>query len=82
MENMKNRLQKIMTDLEEIIRQIEDNKNVLNMQSIATTQENNHDWLKSVLNVQIKLLEGMETDTRKLHQEIDETILDMTHNRV
>jgi len=79
---MKNRLQKIMTDLEEIIRQIEDNKNVLNMQSIATTQENNNDWIKSVLNVQIKLLEGMETDTRKLHQEIDETILDMTHNRI
>ena len=79
---MKNRLQKIMTDLEEIIRQIEDNKNVLNMQCIATTHENNHDWLKSVLNVQIKLLEGIETDTRKLHQEIDETILDITHNRI
>ena len=79
---MKNRLQKIMTDLEEIIRQIEDNKNILNMQYIATTQENNHEWLKSTLNVQIRLLAGMETDARKLHQEIDETILDITHNRI
>lgn len=79
---MKNRLQKIMTDLEEIIRQIEDNKNVLNMQFIATTGKINHDWLKSVLNVQIRLLEDMETDTRKLHQEIDETILDIIHNRI
>ena len=79
---MKNRLQKIMTDLEEIIRQIEDDKNVLNMLCIATTGENNHDWLKSVLNVQIRLLEDMETDSRKLHQEIDETILDMIHNRI
>ena len=79
---MKDRLHKFMTDLEEIIRQIEDNKNVLNMECIATTQENNNDWIKSVLNVQIKLLEGMETDTRKLHQEIDETILDMIHNRI
>lgn len=79
---MKNRLQKIMTDLEEIIRQIEDNKNVLNMECIATTQENNNELLKSILNVQIRLLEGMETDSRLLHQEIDETILDMIHNRI
>ena len=79
---MKNRLQKIMTDLEEIIRQIEDNKNVLNMQYIATTQENNYEWPKSAINVQIRLLEGMETDARKLHQEIDETILDIIHNRI
>lgn len=71
-----------MTDLEEIIRQIEDNKNVLNMQYIATTQENNYEWPKSAINVQIRLLEGMETDARKLHQEIDETILDIIHNRI
>lgn len=81
---MKNRLQEIMKNLEEILRQIEDNKNVLNMQSIAAAIENNNDneWLKSVLNVQIKLLDSIETDTRKLHREMDETILDMIHNRI
>lgn len=79
---MKNRLQKIMTDLEEIIRQIEDAKNLLNMLCIASTGEKNKDNIKSILNVQIRLLEGMETDSRKLHQEIDETILDMIHNRI
>ena len=71
-----------MTDLEEIIRQIEDDKNLLNMLCIASTGGNNQDNIKSILNVQIRLLEGMETDSRKLHQEIDETILDMIHNRI
>lgn len=71
-----------MTDLEEIIRQIEDDKNLLNMLCIASTGENNQDNITSILNVQIRLLEGMETDSRKLHQEIDETILDMIHNRI
>lgn len=79
---MKNRLQKIMTDLEEIIRQIEDDKNLLNMLCIASTGENNQDNIKSILNVQIRLLKGMETDSRLLHQEIDETILDIIHNRI
>lgn len=79
---MKNRLQKIMTDLEEIIRQIEDDKNLLNMLCIASTGENNQDYIKSILNVQIRLLNGMETDSRKLHQQIDETILDIIHNRI
>ena len=79
---MKNRLQKIMTDLEEIIRQIEDNRNILNMLCIASRQENDNEYLTSTLNVQIRLLEGIETDCRNLHQEIDETILDATHNRI
>ena len=79
---MKNRLYKIMYGLEEIIEQIEDNKNVLNMEYNATTIEDNNEYIRSVLNVQIRLLEGMETDSRKLHQEIDETILDMIHNRI
>ena len=71
-----------MTDLEEIIRQVEDNKNVLNMQYVVTTLDNNHDWIKSVLNVQIRLLKDIETDCRKLHQEIDQTLLDIAHNRI
>lgn len=79
---MKNRLHKIMTDLEEIIRQIEDNKNILNMLCIASRQENQHEYLTSALNIQIRLLEGIETDSRYLHQEIDETILDIIHNRI
>ena len=78
---MKNRLEKIMTDLEEIIRKIEDDKNVLHMQYIASKIEN-HEWLTSALNVQIRLLDDMESDSRHLHQEIDETILDIQHNRI
>ena len=78
---MKNRLEKIMADLEEIIRKIEDDKNVLHMQYIASKIEN-HEWLTSALNVQIRLLDDMESDSRHLHQEIDETILDIQHNRI
>ena len=70
-----------MTDLEEIIRKIEDDKNVLHMQYIASKIEN-HEWLTSALNVQIRLLDDMESDSRHLHQEIDETILDIQHNRI
>ena len=79
---MRNRLHKIMIDLEEIIKQIEDIENVLNMQYIASCQENNQDWLKSTLNVQIRLLEGIESDSRNLHRKVDETILDVIHNRI
>ena len=79
---MKNRLYKIMHDLEEIIEQIEDNKNVLKMEYNATTLEDNHERIRSALNVQIRLLEDIETDSRNLHNEIDKTILDLVHNRI
>ena len=79
---MKNRLYKIMYGLEEIIEQIEDNKNVLKMEYNATTIENNYEHIRSALNVQIRLLEDLETDSRNLHNEIDKTILDLVHNRI
>ena len=71
-----------MYDLEEIIEQIEDNKNMLKMEYIATTLDDNNKYIRSVLNVQIRLLEDIETDSRNLHNEIDKTILDLVHNRI
>lgn len=75
---MKERLYKIMHDLEEIIEQIEDNKNVLDMANAGDDIEK----FRSILNVQKRLLDNIETDSRKLHLEIDKTILDLVHNRI
>ena len=76
---MKDRLYKIMYALEDIIEQIEDNKNVLN---ITNYYEADSELLKSILNVQKRLLDNIEADSRELHLEIDKTILDLVHNRI
>ena len=79
---MKDRLYKLMYDLEDIIEQIEDCKNVLNMTYITGNPEENPELIKSVLNIQKRLIEAVETDSRNLHNEIDKTILDLVHNRI
>ena len=76
---MKDRLYKLMYALEDIIEQIEDNKNVLNQ---TNYYEADQETLRSILNVQKRLLDSIEADSRELHEEIDKTILDLVHNRI
>ena len=55
---------------------------MLNIADIAANPEENPEWNKSVLNVQKRHIEVIETDSRKLYNEIDKTILDLVHNRI
>lgn len=79
---MKNRLYNIMSDVEELMKQIEDIKNVLEIQSEVFRGDNQPARLKSVLNVQIRLLEGTQEASRSLRDKVDDTILDVVHNRL
>ena len=79
---MKNRLYNIMSDVEELMKQIEDIKNVLEIQSEVFRGDNQPARIKSVLNVQIRLLEGTQEASRSLRDKVDDTILDVVHNRL
>lgn len=79
---MKNRLYNIMSDVEELMKQIEDIKNVLEIQSEVFRGDNQPARVKSVLNVQIRLLEGTQEASRSLRDKVDDTILDVVHNRI
>lgn len=79
---MKDRLYSIMSDVEEITRQLIDMRNTLEMQSAAADVESYADKVRSSLNVQIRLLEGTIAENNQLRSKIDDTILDVTHNRL
>ena len=71
-----------MSDVEELMKQIEDIKNVLEIQSEVFHGDNQPARIKSVLNVQIRLLESTQEASRSLRDKVDDTILDMVHNRL
>ena len=79
---MKDRLYSIMSDVEEITKQLADMQNVLEMQSAALYEESYAIKLRSALNVQIRLLEGTKEESNKLRTKIDDTILDVIHGRL
>lgn len=78
---MKEQLNEILDDFEEIIKQLEDIKNCLIVQSKALLEEKQR-MFQSSLNVQIRLLEISLKDSYTLHDKIDDTILDVIHHRL
>lgn len=79
---MKERLYGIMWDVEEIIKHLADMQNVLELFSNTLPEENNAEKLSSALNVQIRLLGGTTEESKKLRNKIDDTILDIIHDRL
>lgn len=79
---MKERLYEIMYDLEEIIRLIENMTDSLNIQYMIEDEKIQKQQIKGILNVQLQLLKNVETDSRALHEKIDDTILDLIHKRL
>ena len=79
---MEERLNEIMVEYEEVIRQIEDMLNVLKMQAESPYEYEGNVCLNSLLNVHIRLIEDVEESSKKVHQMIDETILDIVHERL
>lgn len=79
---MKKRLYSIMADIEEITKQLVDMKNVLEIQKDSQCEENQIERFKSLLNVQIRLIECTRQASCELHKKIDDTILDVVHKRI
>ena len=78
---MKEQLNEILDNFEEIIKQLEDIRNCLIVQSKALLEEKQRIF-QSSLNVQIRLLEISLKDSYTLHDKIDDTILDVIHHRL
>lgn len=79
---MKDRLYSIMADVEDVMKQIDDMKNVLEIQIELLNGENIPARIKSVLNVQIRLLKSTQEASHTLRDKVDDTILDRVHNRL
>lgn len=79
---MKKRLYSIMADVEEITKQLIDMKNVLEIQRDSQCEENQIERIKSLLNVQIRLIECTKQASHDLYNKIDDTVLDVVHNRI
>lgn len=79
---MKNRLYEILGDLEEITKQLSDLVNVLEIQSNPAIEEIPMESTKSLIKAQIRLLNVAKTDCESLHVKIDNSILDIAHNRI
>ena len=71
-----------MADVEEITKQLADMKNVLEIQRDSQCEENQIERFKSLLNVQIRLIECTRQASCELHKKIDDTILDVVHKRI
>lgn len=79
---MKDRLYSIMAGVEDVMKQIDDMKNVLEIQIELLNGENLPARIKSVLNVQIRLLKSTQEASHTLRDKVDDTILDRVHNRL
>lgn len=79
---MEERLNEIMEEYNEVIRQIEDMLNVFRMITESPYEYEGNVCLNSLLNVHIRLIEDVEVSSKKVHQMIDETILDIIHDRI
>lgn len=79
---MKDRLYNIMADVEDIMKQIDDMKNVLELQAEFYCGDILPARIKSLLNVQIRLLKSTQETSYNLLDKVDNTILDVVHNRL
>lgn len=79
---MINRMYDIMSDLNEIIKDIDSAIVVAEIEYKGINEGIRNDVAESLLNVQIRLLKGIRDDVSKAHTKIDDTILDTKHNRL
>lgn len=79
---MINRMYDIMSDLNEIIKDIDSVVTVAEIEYKGINEGIRNDVAESLLNVHIRLLKGMKADISILYTQIDDTILDIKHNRI
>lgn len=76
---MINRMYDIMSDLNEIIKDIDSAIVVAEIEYKGIKEEIRNDVAESLLNVHIRLLKDIQDDTRKLYNKIDTTIINLKH---
>lgn len=69
----------IMSDLNEIIKDIDSVVTVAEIEFKGINEEIRNDVAESLLNVHIKLLKDIQDDTRNLYNKIDTTIINLKH---
>ena len=76
---MINRMYDIMSDLNEIIKDIDSAIVVAEIEYKGIKEGIHNDVAESLLNVHIRLLKDIQDDTRKLYNKIDTTIINLKH---
>lgn len=79
---MEERLYDIMSDLNEIMKDIDSMIAVSELESHGIIEGNYTNVAPSLLSVHIRLLKGIQADTYKLFTKIDETVLDVKYERI
>ena len=79
---MEERLYDIMSDLNEIMKDIDSMITVSELESHGIIEGNYTNVAPSLLSVHIRLLKGIQADTYKLFTKIDETVLDVKYKRI
>ena len=79
---MINRMYDIMSDLNEIIKDIDSAIVVAEIEYKGIREGNSNDVAESLLNVHIRLLKDIQDEVSVLYTQIDDTILDIKHNRI
>ena len=79
---MEERLYDIMSDLNEIMKDIDSMITVSELESLGIVEGNYTNVAPSLLSVHIRLLKGIQADTYKLFTKIDETVLDVKYERI
>ena len=74
---MKERLYDIMADYNEILHDFESFINVLEYELKGAEELTDTDNIRNVIRVHLRFLRGVQSDSVKLYNKIDETILDM-----
>ena len=79
---MKDKLYDIMSDLNEILKDMDSMVTVAEIQFNGIKEVLDTEIAQSILKTHIRLLKGIMDDTDKIYNKIDETILDMKYERI
>ncbi len=79
---MKERLYDIMCELNDVLKDIDSIIRILEIEFDGVVEVYDTDTTRSVLRVHLRLLKGIQEDCNKIYNRIDETILDIRHERI
>lgn len=79
---MKERLYDIMCELNDVLKDMDSIIRILEIEFDGVVEVYDTDTTRSVLRVHLRLLRGIQEDCNKIYNRIDETILDIRHERI
>lgn len=79
---MKDRLYDFMSDLDLIIVELMDTKNMLELHLEDVHEVNQCVRLRSIINIQMRMVGLITDECIALHKKVDETILELAHDMI